>query len=328
MKQAVAKRDVETLPTLSGDEAVVAALGRQVLDFMKGLVDFLKTANSIELSAKDKLTTAQTLRVPTTSAEDEHVQRFVLACADDIKNAETHWTITSAVSRFHKLLTGARSRAVDPLTEARRIGNNLHNEYTTRARREAEEADRRRREQAEREAQERRDRELAAAEDAALKREATSKELSEREQRFVDQWFAGDISPAQCARIAGYKNPAEAGERLIKSPKIIAAVEAKREAAVIRQQAAARARQPLDVQHTEVRPDITRATGAKDRTTKSAELLDENALIAAVLQGGYGIPWDILTVKPAKLNEYARSMGSLINKWPGVRYKEDTGVTR
>src|SRR6185436_6794428 len=170
-------------------------------------------------------------------------------------------------------------------------------------------------------------REAADAEEQALRAEAASAKLSDRETVFVEEVFGGR-NAALAAKIAGYKNPADAGARLLATPKIEKALAGKREAENIRRQSVARQQQPLDVQHEEARPDIVRAAGAKDRTTKSAELLDENALIAAIIQGGHGIPWDILTVKPAKLNEYARSMGALINKWPGVRYKEETGVTR
>lgn len=312
---------------MNEEETAVVQVGRQVLDFMSRTAAFLTAARHIEVKAKATLTTAQTLRVPTTALDDEMMQRFVLGAADGIKEAEAHWGICQIISRFHKLTTSARARSVDAFSEARTIGNNLHNTYTRAEQRRAQEENDRLHHEEEQRAQAARDKELADAEALALKRESASKDLSEREMMFVDLVFDGRTGAA-AAQKAGYKDPVGAADRLLGALKIQKALGAKQEAKTIREQAAAKAAKPLDVQHQEVRPDITRATGAKDRTTKSAEIVDANALIAACIQGGYGIPWDILDVKPAKLNEYARSMGALINKWPGVRYKEETGVTR
>ena len=58
---------------------------------------------------------------------------------------------------------------------------------------------------------------------------------------------------------AGFADPLKTAARLSSSPKIQAALNAKKEAESIRTQAAARAERPLDVEVQEVKPNITRA---------------------------------------------------------------------
>lgn len=125
------------------------------------------------------------------------------------------------------------------------------------------------------------------------------------------------------ARRAGYHNPAQAGRKLLTLVKIEMAIQAVREVEEIRRQAKAKRTAPLDYQPVEeVRPQVLKVPGAMDRRTHSAELVDERLLIEAVLGGCHGIPSDILSVNPAKLNEYARSLQERISRWPGVRYKK------
>lgn len=314
---------------VSEDEQIVAQLGGVVLGFFRGLGAFLKKARDLEREAKAELDAARMLKVPATAAEDVAIQRVVLAATDHKKTVEEHWNpITQAFYRLHKILTGARGRAVDADDERKTITNGLHNTYTNEQRRKAEEEENRRRREEEQRAQAARDEELRLAEEQALKREADSNDLSERERVFVELVFMGETERTSAQR-AGFKDPAAMAGRLMQAPKIVKALAGKREAEEIRRQAAATAAKPLDVQqHEEVRPDIERASGAHDRSTHSAEIINEEQLIAAIIQGGRGIPWDILTVKPAKLNEYAKQLHEKINAWPGVRYKKTTGVTR
>jgi hypothetical protein len=44
----------------------------------------------------------------------------------------------------------------------------------------------------------------------------------------------------------------------------------------------------------------------------------------AVIGGKHGIPPDVLMVNQARLNDYARDLGDVINRWPGVRFDSDT----
>lgn len=320
--------DVVDLVPLADDEVAVTQLGGLVLGFFKGLGKFLATAGELERHAKSELEAAKLLKPSTTAAEDVAVQKVVIAAADDNKSVEAHWSpVTQAFYRLHKTMTGARGRAYDANEERRKIGNRLHDEYVQRKNREARELEEsnRRAEEARQQAQ--RDRELEEAEAEAVKRERSSKDLSAREVLFVDKVWRGAV-PQQAAKEVGYKNPKDAGEFLMKSAKIQAAIDGKRAAETIREQAAAKAQRPLDVQVEEVKADIERASGAKDTTRHSAEIVDVEKLIAACIQGGHGIPWDILDVKPAKVNEYAKGLKEKINAWPGVRYKKETGVSR
>lgn len=332
MKQTKSKGtappEVLDLVPANEDELQVAQLGGIVLGFFKGLQKFLAAAGELEKDAKGQLEVARLLKPSSTAAEDVAIQKITIAAADRNKVVEEHWNpVTQAFYRLHKTLTGARGRAYDANEETRKIGNRLHNDFVERKAREArEEEDRRRREEEQRQQAERA-REIAEAEAAAEKREAEAPNLSAREDVFVDRVFNG-ATPAQAAKMAGFKNAAVAGPELMERQKIVKALSAKREAASIREQAAARAQRPLDVQVEEVKPDVERAAGAKDTTRHSAEIVDAEKLIAACIQGGYGIPWDILEVKPGKVNEYAKGLKEKINLWPGVRYKKETGVSR
>lgn len=314
-----------TLPGVSEDEQFVAQAGVHVLRFLKEMAGFFLTAGELERAAVATLEKAKALTPPQTADEDVFVQSFIKGTTADTRVAEDHWEITAVIHRFHRRMTGARSRTVDKLDEANAIGNRLHNGYTERKNREAAAEQDRIRREAEDKARRDREAELAKAEAAALAAEQSAPDLSEREARFVEELWRL-VPPANAARVVGYKNPEATAEKLLALPKIQDALDAKRKAAAIREQAEAVKQQPLDVQHEEVKPDIGRAPDAHDRTTHSAELLDEAALIAAVISGKFGIPWDVLTVKPAMLNTYAKSMHELVNRWPGVRYKKDTKV--
>jgi hypothetical protein len=95
----------------------------------------------------------------------------------------------------------------------------------------------------------------------------------------------------------------------------------------IREQAAAIAAQPIEAPIVEVKPNIAKAVGATDRTTRSAEVLNEADFIDAVFAGTYGIPRDVLTINQVKLNQYARDLKEpIVNQWPGVRVKAETKV--
>src|SRR5437773_4581794 len=73
-------------------------------------------------------------------------------------------------------------------------------------------------------------------------------------------------------------------------------------------QAAALRNERLVVDVPEVAMNVTRAAGTtSDRTTWSGELLDEQALINAILEGSdHSIPFDLLRIDTVKLNQYAR----------------------
>jgi hypothetical protein len=141
------------------------------------------------------------------------------------------------------------------------------------------------------------------------------------------QVLAGQ-TPTSAAHIAGFKDPAAAGSRLMGTRKVTDAIDAKRKAAAIRQQADAVRAQPLDVKPIEpVKPNVTKAAGAHDRTTWSGVIDDEAATIAAAFdRPELGIPRDLFMINPTKLNEYARSLEQRLDLWPGVHAKKKTGV--
>jgi phage terminase small subunit len=297
--------------------------GTEILSFVGRLTAFLTTARELETRAVATLTIARDLVTPKTQEQDAAVKDFVRIANADRKQVEDHWGITAVFSRFHKRLTAARARATDPLEEAVRIGTEKHTDFVrAEQRRVQEEADRKQREE-ELRAKKQRDDEIAKIEADALALEEASVGLSGREQRFVDAYLENGGQAQRAATLAGYKDPLAQASRLIASDKVRAAILARQRAEDLRQQVDAIQALPLETKDIEVE---SHADTAGDRGTKSAELVDEAALIAAIIEGKLGIPSDILTVKQTKLNEYARSLGPIINRWPGVRYKVKTTI--
>lgn len=316
---------LDLVPERDEDLELVEQTGSAIRLFIGGLAEFFTRAKTLETRAIATLEESKALTIPTTAEEDERLQRFVKRTTAEKKEVEEHWSITAKVSAFHKRLTARRAKATDALEAANLKGNTLHNNYVAAERRRAAEEQERLRRQAEENARLERERELAAAEAEAVKREEASADLSAREQIYVGLILAGANAQAAATR-AGFKEPLKAAARLSSSRKIQAAVQAGREAKMIREQAAARAADPIEYEVDEVKPNVVQAAGAFDRSTHSAELLDEQALVAAILEGKLGIPTDLLRIDPARLNGYARDLQVLINKWPGVRYKKTTRV--
>lgn len=317
------KTPAAVLDAPNPDQALVQTNGAQILEFIRNIARFFSMARELEMAAQAKLTTARALKAPTTADEDEQIQRFIRDGNLDRKKLVEHWSITTVFHQVHRNLTAARGRGEKFLEDACAIAQRLHNDYTEAERRRAAAETEARRRAQETLAQQEREAEAARIEAEAVAREAASSTLSEREEIFTVDVARG-VAPYDAAVRAGFAQPRSQSEKLLKTPKIQAAIQALADAAALRQQAQARREQPLDVRVDEARPEITRATGAVDRTTHSAEIVDEARLIAAAIQGGYGIPHDILQVKPAKVNEYARALQEHINLWPGVRHVKTT----
>lgn len=330
----MAKKATALVPTVVDDTleqevAIVLEDSTIVQRFAEGLKTFFRTAAALEVKAKGNLAAAKLLKLPTTKDEDETLQKTIKSYGADKKDALEHWEITQKVSRFHKRLTSARSRAEEPNDEAVKLATSLHNQYVENDRRRVAAENERLRREAEQRAADDRAREVAEMERKALEAEEQSADLSTREMKFVVEFVMSRGSESgrsiHAAGVAGYKNAREAAARLLGLVKIRKAIEAREAATAIREQAAAVKEAPLDVQFTPATREVSTAVGT-DRNTHSAELLDERLLIEAIVGGRHGIPLDILTVKPAKLNEYARSLHELLNKWPGVRYKKTTSL--
>lgn len=335
--QTVHEPEVVGAP-VSEEQQLVSSNYDTLMSFLSGAAAFFRKANQLEAAARDRLTEVQKfegdlkaagVRIPRDADEDARAQTLIRSAKVGRQATDAFWSITSVLSKLHKATVAGRERAGQLDDQAAEIAQRLHNGYTDEAKRKAreqEEADRR---AAEQRAREERDREQAELERKALEAEASSPTLSEREQRFVDQMVAGAFGPVQCARLAGYKNFDKVVDQLLASPKIKAAIDAKKQAENIRQQAAAKREMPLDVQVEPVKPDIRRATpGGHDRTTWSAEVFDADAFMAAVLdpmtRTKLGIPANCATFHQVNLNEAARGLHEKMNVWPGVRAKKTT----
>jgi hypothetical protein len=299
--------------------------GSAIHGFVGGRVSFFNKAQTLERHAKSNLQTAATWPPPKTAEEDVQIQTFCKQVSAHRKAIAEHWEITSVIHRFHRRLTAARDRGIQADERAAEIANGLHNRYVEDERRKAQLEEDRRRREAEERARRDRQAELDRLEAEAVKAEEASPALSEREELFRDYIVAG-LPQQDAARRAGYKDPLAASARLMGSDKIRNAITAKQQAMRARQQADAVKASPVAVETPAVRPNIERASGASDRTTHGAEVVDAQALIEAVFEGKYGIPRDVLMVNPVKINEYGRSLHELIDRWPGVRYTKKTRV--
>jgi len=313
--------DVDVVPE-SPELALARTDGGALASFIAGIALFFTRAKTLETRAKQRLLEAKQLTQPATVEEDETIKSFVRQANLEKKQVEEHWEVTTLVSRFHKRLTGARALATNPLEEAARIATNLHTRYADAERARVAAEQERLRLEAEAKERARIAADAAVLEANALALEDASNTLSTREQVFVDEVFRTQNGP-NAARVAGYKDPTAQSIRLLASEKVQRALEGKREGQVLRQQAAAAQAAPVHVTVEEVRPNLA---AGKDRETWSAEVLDERALVDAVLSGKFGIPTDVLTVNTVRLNAYAKDLQQVINRWPGVRAKRTTGI--
>jgi hypothetical protein len=233
-----------------------------------------------------------------------------------------HEPVTSLFNKLHKRFVAARSRPQDALTDAINRGNRLHNAWDQIAeqrKRDAEAAERR---ENERVAQAARDAEIAEMEAKALRAESEAESLSDREQAFVNLMLQ-NYPPHVAATRAGFSktnNGKDAADRLLGLVKIVNAIEGYKKAAAIRQQAAAVTHAPLQTKSVE---PIRKEVAAGSRGTRSAEVYDVNAFMAALLDPTqrlhFGIPAELATFSQTKLNEQARTLDAQINRWPGVR---------
>lgn len=312
--------DKETDP----DEALITTTGAAIRGFMGGVLAFLTTAREIERAALATLSRAKALQRPETGDQDLSLQAFIRQTTAEKKAAEEHWSITATVSRFHRTLTARRGKATDALDQANSIGNTLHNQYVELARRRAAEEQERVRREVEDQARKDRDAELARMEAEAVASEEASPKVSEREQLFCDLVVATGNGQSSASR-AGFKNPLQASARLLSMPKIQAVIKSLKAAQAIRQQATARAAEPVDVDVPTIAPDVVEDGS---RTTWTAEILDPQAFVRAVVEGRSGIPLDALMPNQVALNEYARSLHERLDRWPGLHAKKSTKVVR
>lgn len=324
-KKAAEPVVIEASPE-SPDVLAVRSDGSAVGSFLGGLGTFLTRAGELEAHAQSEELASRGWVRPTNVVEDERLVLQVRLNAQAIRDTEeTFDPITRLLHRFHNYMTDRRKRALAPREIIKKRGNDLHNAYTEAELRRAREEELRQQRESEERARLDRERELAALEDQAVKNEAASQDLSEREQMFV-RLVSGGAQGTYAAKTAGFKNPDQAADRLLKSSKIIPAIESARQAVRLRQQAEARRAAPLDVEDIEVKPEIA----TKGTTTWSAEIYDPRAFVAAALDPKLrmelGIPSDAVVPDQVVLNKIARDVQEKINRWPGVRAKKMTGI--
>lgn len=296
-----------------------------ISEFIASLTPFFQTARTLEVAAKATLHRARSSAPPTNADEDAVMQSEIRQCSAEKKRHEDHWKIKTTLYHFQRRIVTAAKRGTDALDEAAAIWQRHHNTFAEAERRKAQAEQDRLRREAEARAQAERTAELARLEQQALDAEAASADLSERELRFVAFYLVCG-SAESAARSAGYKDAINVGARLISTPKILAAIDARRQAIALRDQQTAVKDAPLDVQVPTVAPNIAKV--GTDRTTKSAEVYDPEAFMAAVLDPrtrmALGIPATCATFDQVELNRQARDLGDLISRWPGCRLVKKT----
>jgi hypothetical protein len=326
-KTAAPKKSTAIIPEVVGEELQLTTNeGGLIESFVHGLTGFFTRASALETKAKSLLEEARRWKEPTDGDSDKALVERVRAITATKREIEEHWQITATVSRFHRRLTAARDRGVSVLEEATQLGTRLHNSYAEAERRRAREEEDRQRREAEQRAKLDRERELAQLEAAALEAEEQSADLSDREARFVDYYTGPYSQPATAARQAGYKNPDQAAAKLLSQDKILHAIEAKRDAQRLREQAAAKRTAPVEVESVQVKADVAKG----DTSRWSGEVLDADLFLASVLdpltRTRLGIPADVVKIDEVKLNDYARSLHEQLDRWPGVRAKKTTSI--
>lgn len=315
----------QTAPEIVSPELmIVEQNGSVVRDWLGAARQFFRETQEMELAAKSFLMRAESLAVPTNGDQDEQLQAFIRDGNSGIKAIEAKWTITRVLHQLHGMAVAGRKRGTDAYLNGVTIGNRLHNQWSDNEKRRAQQESDRLRREAEANAARERQEELDRLEREALRAEAQSDDLSAREQEFVDRVTNGGNTSVLAARYAGYKDPEGAAARLMNTPKIKAAIEGKIIAKRARQQQTALKESPVQVESTIV--DVQPDTRGGDRTTWSADILDERAFVQAVVSGQHGIPLDCLTINQVRLNELARSLHENMDRFPGVRARKTTRV--
>lgn len=304
--------------------------------FFSGTVAFFAKAATLERDAKERLDIANQMKAkfattPITRADDEQLQIDIKASRAKRAEIDGHWQITVIASRFHKRLVGGRERSGLMVDEAVEIEQQLHNSYVRDEERKAREEENRRRAAAEEQAARDREAEALRLDEEASRSELAAATLSEREHAFCDYQLSRGMSPFEAAKAVGYKAAAAMADKLMASPKILAALDEKKRAIIAREQAAAVRSKPLNASYERVRPNVTKVAGTRDSKRWKATVYDAEAFLAAVLDPRtrlqHGIPTDVVTFVQPKLNELARALQEKMNTWPGVRAEEDRSTS-
>lgn len=265
-------------------------------------ISLLATAQGIAVTDKTSHEAALRFRKDANAMQKE-ILAYYKAMKDPLNQAR------NVILDFEKQHTEPLARAI-ALVDARITGyvreqERIEREAAAAAQREAEA-----REQA------RRDAEAAEAEAAALKLEASSNVLSEREQTFVSLFTASPIrsieAALKCAKRAGYKDPAATIDRFLEpDSKIHTAIAHIDKAAAIRRESEAKQAAPIVVEAVAVDSEIAKVAGVSQRTYYACGDVDLKALILAVaedIKSGDGTKIQALQANMPFLNAEARSL--------------------
>lgn len=259
---------------------------------------------------------------------DSHANalEFIRGAKQLQRKIEEHWSrITRSVDDLKKNLLTLKRQDLAPVEDAIKSATAVALSYETIERERVRVEEERVRREAEATARVKREKEQRELEQAALKAEAGSKDLSEREQTFVDFYVRGS-SAEKAAGLAGYKDPAGQATRLLATPKIVKAIAATRTAAEIRTQAAAKREAPLDVAPTQkVESQLGKAAGVRTTTNYSAAVDDLTKFRALYMAGK--LPIEAAIPDPVYLNGQAVALKDTFEAaFPGCRLVKKTGI--
>lgn len=319
-------REGELLPPVPGtdiDTSVLTGLGLDLVRFFTvQLPTFFVGAKRLEEEALEAERFANTLTI---SNQDEHqaALEFIKSQKQAKRGDDTYWDITVKFHTVHSrmtqrrgITTGARERAI---RKAESTATYWTRQEEARVRAENERLQR----EADEKARLEQEAKAAEIEREALARDEASTDLSPREQTFV-ALVVGGQTPGRAAKISGFKDAAY-GDRLMAMPKIQQAIEAKQQAAHLRQQADAVRSRPVEPAPIErVQVNVGKVKGLSTRLTKTCVVFDVAKWRQAVKAGD--IPIGTAVPDQSVLNGYAKAMGKKINAWPGCRYEEKEGM--
>ena len=308
----------EILPPEPEHVSLVKTNKDKVEDFLGAMEPFFRTAAALEARTVTLAARGQALVQPSSLETDEATASFIRDARAHGKAVEAHWsTIVSLFHRVHRGLTAGRAKGTEPVEKAVKRAEQLRASWAAEDRQRRDAEQRRLDALAEQQAALDRQAELDRMEAEALRLEAASDELSAREQAFVKAVASG-TEQGEAARLADYKDWFRAAHRLLGVPKVTKAINALRDAAAVRQQAAAVAALPVAPVSA---PVVESQTAGGARETYSMEYTDPRLVVEAVIGGKHGMPADLLEPSQAKGTEYARSLRQLVNRWPGCKLK-------
>ncbi len=296
-------------------------------------IDLTRPVNPAEV-----MTLEQQIRAIKIVDADSHARMLQLVKVGKMlfRKADDHWrAITRRIDAMKADIMTLAAKDRDPLKRLIAAAEEACHEYTRAEERRVEEAAAAERRRVELEAQQKRDQELADAEAAALEAEASSEGLSPRELWFVNKVVEGGLviddkhstpdklvmrSLMAIAKQAGYKEPVDGQvARLLRSQKVLDAIDGQRSAKALREQASAVKQQPLQVETMKpVVSQVAKVAGVQSRKYYRAEVPFPETLLAAFMRGE--IPIQTFIVDQSFLDKQATALkGDFESAFPGCR---------